>query len=107
MKKKILNIRKPDIPEVEEEGDIEELQKEAMRAIAVGLDEALNGDARGADREVGFVLLVFPFGEHDVTCNYVSNGANRVEINELLLNALKRAKELEELEKANENGSRN
>jgi len=49
-----------------------------MGALASGLDEALNGDAKGADRKTGFVLLVFPMGEIGPnTVNYVSSGERK------------------------------
>lgn len=50
-----------------------------MNALASGLDEIFNGDARGAERKTGFVLLVFPFGDEG-RCNFISNGANRQDI---------------------------
>jgi hypothetical protein len=53
---------------------------EGMNFIARTLDEAFNGDKRGSDRKVGFVLLVFPFGASDGRCNYISNGADRRDI---------------------------
>jgi hypothetical protein len=51
-----------------------------MRAVAQALDELFNGDARGEDRPTGFVLLVFPYGEGEGRCNYISNGADRKQI---------------------------
>ena len=49
-----------------------------MNAIAQGLDDVFNGDAKGDARQVGFVLLVFPFGDAEgQRCNFISNGANR------------------------------
>ena len=55
--------------------------RNSMAAIAAMLDEFFNGDARGKDRKTGFVLMVFPFGEHDTgRCNYISNGADRKDI---------------------------
>lgn len=52
-----------------------------MNAVARGLDEIFNGAAKGADRQTGFVLLVFPFGDKDgQRCNFISNGANRQDI---------------------------
>lgn len=51
-----------------------------MREIASGLDQIFNGKKKGAARETGFVLLVFPFGEKDGRCNYISNGADRRDI---------------------------
>ena len=54
--------------------------REKMNAVAQLLDEFFNGDAKGADRNAGFVLLVFPFGSHDGRCNFISNGADRKDI---------------------------
>jgi hypothetical protein len=53
---------------------------EAMNSMAAGLDKILNGEAKGADRKNGFVLLVFPFGDNSGRCNYISNGADRKDI---------------------------
>lgn len=53
---------------------------EVMNQVARGLDTIFNGDDHGADRQVGFVLLVFPFGNRDGRCNYISNGADRRDI---------------------------
>lgn len=51
-----------------------------MNDVAMTLDQVFNGDAKGAARETGFVLLVFPFGAKDGRCNYISNGADRRDI---------------------------
>ncbi len=59
---------------------IEPEYRESMNAVAEGLDRIFNGEARGAERQTGFVLLVFPFGESEGRCNYISNGANRKEV---------------------------
>lgn len=56
---------------------IEDAYRAKMNHIASALDEMFNGEAKGKDREVGFVLLVFPFGSQDGRCNYISNGADR------------------------------
>lgn len=51
-----------------------------MQAVASVLDELFNGNAKGKDRETGFVLLVFPFEDGDYVagrCNFISNGADR------------------------------
>jgi hypothetical protein len=53
---------------------------EMMNAMAVALDEMFNGEAKGDDRKVGFVLMVFPFGDHEGRCNFISNGADRKDI---------------------------
>jgi hypothetical protein len=55
---------------------------ERMRTLAQGLDRVLNGkDVKGADRKVGFVLLVFNMndGAREGQCNYISN-ADRADI---------------------------
>lgn len=52
---------------------------EQMKEITKALDQIFNGDAKGPDRKIGFVLLVFPFGEGG-RCNYMSNGADRRDI---------------------------
>lgn len=60
---------------------IQEKYREQMQAIAATLDEFLNGAAKGIERETGFVLLVFPFGEYSGgRCNFISNGADRKDI---------------------------
>lgn len=63
---------------------------EQMQALARDLDIGFNGDARGQERTVGFVLLVFPFGEKEGRCNYISNGAGRRDIVKLLREQAKR-----------------
>ena len=55
-----------------------------MNMIARKLDQVFNGDTKGAAREVGFVLLVFPYGDTEGRCNYISNGAERKDIVKLL-----------------------
>jgi hypothetical protein len=59
---------------------IEPQHFETMNAIAAALDKMFNGEARGKDKEVGFVLLVFPYGEKEGRCNFISNGADRKDI---------------------------
>ena len=43
-------------------------------------DVMFNGRAKGADRETGFILLVFPFGEAEGSCTYISNDADRTDV---------------------------
>jgi hypothetical protein len=69
---------------------IEAEYREKMNAVAQGLDEVFNGEARGKDRKVGFVLLVFPYGEGEGRCNYISNGADRKDIVTMLKEQIKR-----------------
>ena len=59
---------------------IEPKHHDQMNAVAGGLDKIFNGDAKGDDRSVGFVLMVFPFGSHEGRCNYISNGADRQDV---------------------------
>ncbi|HEX3525130.1 MAG TPA: hypothetical protein VHT52_23955 [Stellaceae bacterium] len=68
---------------------IEAEYREQMEQVARGLDKIFNGDKRGHDRKVGFVLLVFPFGEGG-RCNYISNGADRRDIVTMLKEQIKR-----------------
>jgi hypothetical protein len=51
-----------------------------MTAIAQVLDETFNGDAKAPHKRTGFVLLVFPFGDTEGRCNFLSNGAKREDI---------------------------
>ena len=62
------------------DGPIEPKHHGNMNAVAGVLDQIFNGEAKGADRKVGFVLMVFPFGNSDGRCNYISNGAERGDI---------------------------
>ena len=63
------------------DGPVEQRFREQMLAIASVLDETFNGKARGPDKNVGFVLLVFPFGAgSSPRCNFISNGAARKDV---------------------------
>jgi hypothetical protein len=53
---------------------------DAMNSVAHAVDTIFNGTARGKDKKTGFVLMVFPFGDHGGRCNYISNGADRKDI---------------------------
>lgn len=67
-------------PERLGDAPIEAEHRDKMVAIAQALDEMFNGEAKGPARQTGFVLLVFPFGEKEGRCNYISNGAGRKDI---------------------------
>jgi hypothetical protein len=54
--------------------------RQQMNAIAGALDELFNGELKGPDKTVGFVLLTFKYGSHDARCNFISNGADRKDI---------------------------
>jgi hypothetical protein len=77
-------------PERLGDAPIDQKYRDMMNGVAKALDGTFNGDARGADREVGFVLLVFPFGEKEGRCNYISNGADRRDIVTLFKEQIKR-----------------
>lgn len=54
---------------------------EQMNKLARFIDQRFNGLARGPARKVGFVLMVFPFGDsHAGRCNFISNGADRADL---------------------------
>lgn len=54
---------------------IEAKYREKMSDLAEALDHVFNGDAKGSDRKVGFVLLSFEFGKTEGgRVNYISNG---------------------------------
>jgi hypothetical protein len=69
---------------------IEKQFHKKMNAVARGLDDVFNGALRGKDRRVGFVLLVFPYGDDTGRCNYISNGADRKDIVVMLKEQIKR-----------------
>jgi hypothetical protein len=62
-----------------------------MDALARVIDEELNGELKGNNRDVGFCLMVFPFHSPGVV-NYISNGKQHQMI-ELLKQQLKRFEE--------------
>lgn len=59
---------------------LEEQYRQRMVAIATAMDETFNGSAKAPNKTVGFVLMVFPFGDHSGRCNYISNGADRQDV---------------------------
>lgn len=63
---------------------------ELMNEVSRRLDMLFNGALAGKDRKTGFVLLVFPFGEKEGRCNYISNGADRRDIIVLFKEQIKR-----------------
>jgi hypothetical protein len=62
-------------------GPIEGMYREQMERIARALDAAFNRDA--ANKQVGFILMTFNFGDKPGRCNYISN-ADRQDIIVLL-----------------------
>lgn len=55
------------------DGPIDPQYRMKMEAIARALDDVFNADRKGDDRQVGFILLVFPFEGREGRCNYISN----------------------------------
>jgi hypothetical protein len=55
---------------------------EQMNAVAAALDHLFNGDAKGNDKKVGFILMLFEYGhpKEGDRCNYISNGADRKDV---------------------------
>jgi hypothetical protein len=69
---------------------IEEQLYEKMNAIAAAIDEIFNGPDKGDKRETGFILLVFPYGDKEGRCNYISNGADRRDVVTMMKEQIKR-----------------
>jgi hypothetical protein len=74
----------------------------AYRAMMVGLakaiDEVFNDGVKGPERKTGFILLVFPFGESEGRCNYISNGASRADVVTMLKEQIARFEGMPEQE---------
>jgi hypothetical protein len=70
------------------DGPIEEAYRERMNWLAHAIDEFFNGDLRGEQRQIGFCLMVFKFGDGG-RANYISN-ANRDDVVIMLKEQLKR-----------------
>jgi hypothetical protein len=62
------------------DGPIETQYAEKMQMVASALDDVFNGPKKHPNKEVGFVLLTFAFGEKEGRCNFISNGADRRDI---------------------------
>ena len=70
------------------DGPIEEAYSVQMKSLATLIDRVFNGALRGKDRKVGFVVLLFEFGDTG-RANYISN-ANRADVVALLKEQLAR-----------------
>jgi len=76
-------------PEQLGDGPIEAKFREQMNQLARFLDFNFNGDAKkGDDRKIGFVLMLFEFGDAGHT-NYISN-AKREDIVAMLKHQIAR-----------------
>jgi len=72
------------------DGPVEESYREMLQGVARALDQTFNKGAKGADRKLGFVLLLFEFGEAMGRCSYISNGADRRDIVTMFREQIKR-----------------
>jgi len=64
---------------------LQEEYSSEMTALGRAIDEIFNGPSTPvADKKVGFVLLVFPFGDAPGRCNFLSNGADRRDVVSLM-----------------------
>lgn len=72
---------------------IQDEYRSKMEVVASALDGLFNGDKHGDERHTGFILLVFPYGEREGRCNYISNGADRNDVVKLLKEQAKRFEE--------------
>jgi hypothetical protein len=59
------------------DGPIQADYREKMNAAMAIIDDLMNDGAKGSNRSVGIVMLMFPFGSGDGRCNFISNGASR------------------------------
>ena len=64
------------------DGPVQKEYIEKMQDLARFIDGMFNGELRGADRTVGFVLMVYGLGDSNIgsRCNYISNGADRKDV---------------------------
>lgn len=69
---------------------IQEEYRQKMNDLARLVDEYLNGPLLpGVERNIGFVLMCFPFNDDTGRCNYISNSV-RADIKVLLREQLRR-----------------
>ena len=54
------------------ETSVSQQYREKMNSIAKALDRQFNGTNQGADRKIGFGLVMFPFGENVAGTNRVN-----------------------------------
>ena len=62
-----------------------------MKGVAQAIDGLFNGEDAGEERKIGFVLMVFEFGEIEAgRVNYISNAGSRADIVALLKHQIAR-----------------
>lgn len=71
------------------DGPVEDRYIADMKKVATTVDLMFNGAAKKGERQVGFILMVFPFNDHEGRCNYMSN-AGREDVKVLLREQLAR-----------------
>lgn len=62
-------------PETLGDQPIEDSYRAELNTMAQVVDEYFNGKDRSIPRKAGFVLMLFPFNNHEGRCNYISNAA--------------------------------
>jgi len=63
---------------------VEDEYRAKLTAIMSALDDFLNDGKKGEDRTTGLVVLMFPFGDREGRCNFMSNGADRRDVVKLM-----------------------
>jgi hypothetical protein len=71
------------------DGPIEQQYRDQMNSLARAIDQFFNGNGDGETKKTGFILMIFPFDNHDGRCNYISN-AKRDDVKMLLKEQLSR-----------------
>jgi hypothetical protein len=72
------------------DGPVDPEYLEKMRVLARGIDHHFNGSSSPASpKKIGFILMVFPFGDGEGRCNYMSN-AERADVVRMLKEQIRR-----------------
>ena len=79
---------------------IESVYVKQMNSLGMALDELFNGKSEGVERQTGFILMVFPYGNKDGRCNYISNGADRDDVVKLMKEQIKNFEGVKNAEEA-------
>jgi hypothetical protein len=63
------------------DGPVERDYRQAMAGVMQALDEFINGPP-GPDyvKRTGIIVMMFPYGEVEGRCNFMSNGADRRDV---------------------------
>ena len=71
------------------DGPIQNEYRDMMKAMARAIDEFVNPTGK---KENGFIIMMFPFGDVEGRCNYISN-AQRADVVKMLKEQIKRFEE--------------